>query len=101
MLYIRRLEMFGVIILIAISILLLVLWIMIAAKVGHEASELGESAAFYVLVSLFCTPVTAILLLLLIGRRKGQKQIDTISQNLYAAAETVKDLSAKLDKDKE
>ena len=88
----------------AFIVLVFVLWIMMAIKVAGQAKERGESYALYLLCGLCLSPATSALVLNLADSRRGQsmkEQIDVISQNMYAAAETLKRIEAKMENSRE
>ncbi len=83
----------------AFIVLIIVLWIMLAVKVANIAKERGESFALYLLSGICLSPATSALVLNLVSSRNEssmKQQIDVISQNMYAAAETLKRIEAKL-----
>ncbi len=80
-------------------ILIFVLWIMFAVKVAKEAELRGESFVLFLLGGLCLSPVTTAIILLLVSSRteKSMKeQVDVISQNVYATAETLKRIERQL-----
>ena len=84
----------------AFIVLVIVLWIMMAVKVAGQAKERGESYALYLLCGLCLSPATSALVLNLADSRREKsmkEQIDVISQNMYAAAETLKRIEAKME----
>lgn len=84
----------------AFIVLVIVLWIMMAVKVAGQAKERGESYALYLLCGLCLSPATSALVLNLADSRRERsmkEQIDVISQNMYAAAETLKRIEAKME----
>lgn len=88
----------------AFIVLVFVLWIMMAIKVAGQAKERGESYALYLLCGLCLSPATSALVLNLADSRRGKsmkEQIDVISQNMYAAAETLKRIEAKMENSRE
>lgn len=83
----------------AFIVLIIVLWIMLAVKVANIAKERGESFALYLLSGICLSPATSALVLNLVSSRNEssmKQQIDVISQNMYAAAETLKRIETKL-----
>ena len=83
----------------AFIVLIIVLWIMLAVKVANIAKERGESFALYLLSGICLSPATSALVLNLVSSRNEssmKQQIDVISQNMYAAAETLKRIEVKL-----
>lgn len=88
----------------AFIVLVFVLWIMMAIKVAGQAKERGESYALYLLCGLCLSPATSALVLNLADSRREKskkEQIDVISQNMYAAAETLKRIEAKMENSRE
>lgn len=88
----------------AFIVLVIVLWIMMAVKVAGQAKGRGESYALYLLCGLCLSPATSALVLNLAdsSREKSMKeQLDVISQNMYAAAETLKRIEAKMENSRE
>ena len=84
----------------AFIVLVIVLWIMMAVKVAGQAKERGESYALYLLCGLCLSPATSALVLNLADSRREKsmkEQLDVISQNMYAAAETLKRIEAKME----
>lgn len=92
--------MFLGLIVFAFIVLVFVLWIMMAIKVAGQAKERGESYALYLLCGLCLSPATSALVLNLADSRREKsmkEQLDVISQNMYAAAETLKRIDAKME----
>ena len=88
----------------AFIVLVFVLWIMMAIKVAGQAKERGESYALYLLCGLCLSPATSALVLNLADSRREKsmkEQIDVISQNMYAAAETLKRIEARMENSRE
>ena len=88
----------------AFIVLVFVLWIMMAIKVAGQAKERGESYALYLLCGLCLSPATSALVLNLADSRREKsmkEQIDVISQNMYAAAKTLKRIEAKMENSRE
>ena len=88
----------------AFIVLVFVLWIMMAIKVAGQAKERGESYALYLLCGLCLSPATSALVPNLADSRREKskkEQIDVISQNMYAAAETLKRIEAKMENSRE
>ena len=83
----------------AFIVLFIVLWIMLAVKVAAIAKERGESYALFLLSGICLSPAASALVLNLVSSRNERnmkQQIDVISQNMYAAAETLRRIEAKL-----
>ena len=75
-----------------------------AKKTLPAAKERGESYALYLLCGLCLSPATSALVLNLADSRREKsmkEQIDVISQNMYAAAETLKRIEAKMENSRE
>ncbi len=88
----------------AFIVFIIVLWVMLAVKVAGMAKERGESYALYLLGGIFLSPATTALVLNLVSTRNEKnikQQIDVISQNMYAAAETLKRIESKLGEGKD
>ena len=84
---------------IALVILVIVIWIMFVIKVAREAEDRGESFALFLLGGLCLSPVTTAIILLLISSKRDKsmkEQVDVISQNVYATAETLKRIERQL-----
>ena len=88
------LMLLAIVLLVAIA----VAYIMLANKVAKEAQNRGESYGFYLFAGIFLSPLlTAIVLQVTADktRKKVAEELATISQNVYASAELLKEIKAK------
>ena len=93
-----------IILMIALVVAMIVVYIMLANKVAKEARNRGESYGFYLFAGIFLSPLlTAIVLQVTADktRKRVADELATISQNVYASAELLKDLKAQKEAEKD